>query len=225
MKDYIFTKTCNSSRGGLMVNFPLWDKKMFIFHFLKSGKEWRDQYRYGKIGSYMYNFKDMSLEEFDKIFPEQPFTVEQITELFRKEVSLKYGEHKRKSELKTVPAKDIVLGGIYIDINGDKWVNLGLVKKIIDKGYYKPSYNREKYPIIEQKGHGYIDLDYYLKYPSEIADRAQVMKTKKRFVSIDESRVDLNLLPEEIIYLSGASSSSWANWERKVQLIIHKKLK
>lgn len=221
MKQYIFTETHKQSRGGLMVSFPLWDKEMFIKHVTKlSKKEYGSIFRFGAIGGYMNLLKDMSLETFEEVFPENPFCVEHITLFFRKEISLKYGEHKAKSELKFLPKKEIIAGKSYIDHNGDEWVYIGEVEQTIDKMAYYDSWNSRKkdYTPEVKQGYGFLfvrDLSY-----GNHADRVTVLKTMKKFVSKVEVEQKLFQVPEskELKYESGASKSGYRWHERIVTL-------
>lgn len=203
MKQYIFTKTYNSGRG-MHTGFPIWDIEMFLKDVSENGKESLNMYRYGCIGGYMHNLKDMSLEEFEKIFPEHPFTEDQITELFRKEVSLKYGEHKQKALLKAIPKKDLIKGRQYNDLSGSAWVYLGEVEKTVNKMAYKSEWEikRRNYVPEVTIGYGFIPA-WRLRY-NEHADNTQVLKTIKKLVSeADDKSVYPFPESEELVYHSG----------------------
>ena len=92
---YIFTVTTSGDRTNIMTGFPLWDKEMFLEN-VKKGTNY-GRYRYGVMGGHVWLLKDMSLIEFDQVFSPEEFTAKEITELFRKEISLKYGEHAEKA--------------------------------------------------------------------------------------------------------------------------------
>jgi hypothetical protein len=102
-ENYIFTTTSSGDRTNIMASFPLWNKEMFL-KSVKSGGNY-GRYRYGKIGGYISLVKDMLLEEFDQVFSPDEFTTKEITEIFRKEISLKYGEHAEKAKIKPLTKK------------------------------------------------------------------------------------------------------------------------
>lgn len=125
----IFIKTKSGARTNILANFTLMDKKMFLEDLNKNSKGYWDQYRYGKIGGVVNNLKEMTLQDFEREFEANNFTSEQITKLFRKEISLKYGEHKELAKIKPLTKKDLVRGNVYEDFNGIKYLYLGRVIK------------------------------------------------------------------------------------------------
>lgn len=216
MKQYVFTQTHNSSRGGLMVSFPLWNKDMFINHVNKlDKKEYGSIFRYGSVGGYMNNLKDMSLEEFYQIFPENPFCEEHITLFFRKEISLKYGEHKAKSQIKPVSKRDLKIGFRYKDFSGNEWIYFGYVEKTIDKTAYMSQWSKKDPEVLT--GHAFL-FAYDLRYTNEIADRIDILKSIKKLMYQTGEEEEF-YLPEskELKYESGVSNhSSYRGNERIV---------
>lgn len=201
-----------------MVSFPIWDTESFIKVINKlDKKEYGAIFRFGSIGGYMCLLKDMSLETFEEIFPENPFCKEHITLFFRKEISLKYGEHKAKSELKFLPKKEIIAGKSYIDHNGEEWVYIGEVEQTIDKMAYRDRFysGKKDYKPEVNKGYGFLfvrDLSY-----GSHADKVTVLKTMKKFVCKVEVEQKLFQIPEskELKYESGASKSGY-RWHERI---------
>ena len=172
MKQYIFTKTSSGDRTNILTSFPLWSVEMFI-EDVKKGPN-RDRYRYGPIGGNMNLVKDMLLVEFELLFDLRSFTSEEITRVFRKEISLKYGEHRIKETLKYISSKEVVKGNSYIDHNGEIWFFLGSVKRVKKENNFRDPF------IKEEEGFGYI---YRSVDTNKIASEVEVFKTKKRFIS------------------------------------------
>jgi len=198
MKTTIFTQTASGDRTNIMSTFPLWDKEMFLEH-VKSGKGY-GRYRYGHIGGYVHLLKDMSLEEFDQLFTVDDFTKEEITELFRKEVSLKYGEHGEKAKIKPLSKKELERGCVYEDFSGNNWLYFGEVEQTIDSTYLK-TYRSEKKPIEVKNGIGFIwwyknientikatDV-YVLKSPKKLMKKVEGIKIELESEYIHESGV------------------------------------
>lgn len=127
-KQYIFTKTHSGDKTNIMSSFPLWDINMFLKE-VSDKKGWRERFRYGYIGGTMELLKDMRLEEFEQVFSGHNFTPEQITELFRKEISEKYGKHKELKEIVPLKKKDLVRGGVYLDLNNNRVLYLGNIER------------------------------------------------------------------------------------------------
>ncbi len=180
--NYIFTVTASGDRTNIMADFPLWNKEMFLEN-VKKGKNY-GRYRYGKIGGYMSLLKNMLLEEFDQVFSPEEFTAKKITELFRKEISLKYGEHAEKAKIKPISKKDLERGCVYKDFSGTSWLYFGEVEKTLDKTY-KKRYQSEKKPIEVEKGYGFdwyyenraIDANIYvLKNPKKLMEKVEGVK-------------------------------------------------
>jgi len=211
MKDkYIFTVTASGDRTNIMASFPLWDKEMFLEN-VKQGKNY-GRYRYGKIGGYVSLLKDMLLEEFDSVFVPDDFTVKEITQIFRKEISEKYGEHAEKAKIKPVSKKELERGCTYEDFSGGKWVYLGEVEQIIDRTYLK-NYQSEKKPLEIVKGFGYMDNYYIDKYIDRTATYVTVLKSPKKLIK--KLEIPKWELPTEYTYETGAQR--WAN-EYKIDI-------
>lgn len=172
MKQYIFTKTSSGDRTNILTSFPLWSISMFI-EDVKKGPN-RDRYRYGPIGGNMNLVKDMMLVEFELLFDPSTFTSEEITRVFRKEVSLKYGEHRIKKTLKHMPPKEVIRGNSYKDHNGGVWFFLGSVKRVEKEDTYRNP------RIKEEEGFGYIRS---VKYEDRISRNVEILKSKKKFIS------------------------------------------
>lgn len=180
-KQYVFTKTSSGDRTNIMTSFPLWDIEMFIEDVKKVPN--RDRYRYGPIGGRMNLVKDMMLVEFDSLFDSSTFTSEEITRVFRKEVSLKYGEHKIKETLKYLSSKEILKGNSYKDHNGAQWFFLGNVKRVEKEDVYRNP------RIREEEGFGYIRS---VRNISNITRDVEILKSKKRFISKCEEQFDFD---------------------------------
>jgi len=159
MENYIFMVTHRGDRTNIMAGFQVLDKQGFI-KYLKSidKKGWREQYRYSKIGGYAGNLKEMQLSEFNNVFLSDDFTPEQVTELFRKNISEVYGLHKQRNELKNLSSKDLIRGGIYKKSDGDLELYLGDVKRQTIKQPYSRFDREEKLP--EECGKGWKSLRY-----------------------------------------------------------------
>lgn len=126
MKEPIFIQTSRGDRTNILANFKLLSKESFI----QSVKESKSgQYRYGYLDGTVDNLTAMRLEEFEQVFPEQPFTQEEITREFRKEISEKYGTHAIKEAF----LKKFERGGVYLNKYGQKYAYLGKVRKSFTK--------------------------------------------------------------------------------------------
>lgn len=163
MKEPIFIQTSRGDRTNILANFKLLSKESFI----KSVKENKSgQYRYGYIDGTVDNLVSMRLGEFEKVFPEQPFTQEEITREFRKEISEKYGKHA----IKVKALKILERGGVYLDKNGGRYVYLGLVNRI----------STQERKVKEETGHGFItefnNGEQYVKY---LASYTEILKGVK----------------------------------------------
>lgn len=203
--DYIFTVTASGDRTNIMASFPLWDKQMFLEN-VKQGKNY-GRYRYGKIGGYVSLLKDMYLEEFDSVFSPAEFTAKEITQIFRKEVSEKYGEHAEKALIKPLSKKELERGCVYLDFNGREYIYFGEVEQTIDKTYLK-SYQSEKKPLEVLRGFGF---EWY--YDGRTFDaRIDVLKSPKKLMKkVEGVKIELE---SEYIYETGAQR--WANESRTV---------
>lgn len=195
MTEYIFTKTSSGDRTNIMASFQLWDKEMFLEDVKQNHKYGR--YRYGKIGGWVMLVKDMSLEEFDSIFSPADFTKEQITDIFKKEISLKYGVHAEQAKIKPLGKKDLERGCLYKDFNNSIYLYLGKVRKTEVFKRKELNYTKEGY------GFRYVwsaekTIDF-----SKLADDTEVLKSIKRLVC----KVDAPLIILEDRYKSHG-------WER-----------
>lgn len=161
MKEPIFIKTSRGDRTNILANFTLLSKESFI-KAVKDNKGYRSQFRYGYLDGTVDNLVSMRLSEFEEVFPEQPFTQEEITKEFRKEISEKYGKHA----IKVVTLKNLERGGVYKDKTCTKWVYLGLVEK-------QQSGRVSKI----ENGYGFVDLFYTQEsYSQTVASVTEVLK-------------------------------------------------
>lgn len=129
--EIIFIKTHSGARTNIMANFSLMNKEMFLEDVRDTKKGCWDSYRFGKIGGTVDNLKFMSLEDFEATFEPNTFTPEQVTNLFRKEISVKYGEHKDLLDIKPLKKSELVVGMTYKDFSGVNYLYLGKVVKSI----------------------------------------------------------------------------------------------
>ena len=175
MKDiYIFTETASGDRTNIMSSFPLWNKEMFLEKVRNQYKH-IGRYRYGKIGGYVSLLKDMSLEEFESVFSPNDFTINQITELFRKEISEKYGKHAEDKKIKPLSKKELERGCVYEDFQGNKWIYYGEVEQQLDRTYLR-TYQSGKKPVEIKTGLGF-KLYYSGEKPSAVVD---IIKSPKK---------------------------------------------
>lgn len=192
--NYIFTITASGDRTNIMASFPIWNKEMFLKH-VKEGKNY-GRYRYGTIGGYMTLLKEMDLLEFDSVFSPEDFTAKEITELFRKEISLKYGEHAEKAKIKPIAKKDLERGCVYKDFSGQSYLYFGEVEKTTDKTY-KKIYQSEKKPLEVERGYGF---EWYYENKSFNA-RIDVLKSPKRLMEKVEG-IKIDLKPKYVTHTS-----------------------
>jgi hypothetical protein len=206
---YIFTVTASGDRTNIMASFPLWDKAMFLEN-VKQGKNY-GRYRYGKIGGYVSLLKDMLLEEFDSVFSPAEFTTKEITQIFRKEISEKYGEHAEKALIKPLSKKELERGCVYEDFSGIKWVYFGEVEQTIDRTYLR-TYQSEKKPLEIVIGYGYVKVYYMDRYLENTALYVNVIKSPKKLMKkVEDLKRELS---NEYVYETGAQR--WANESRTV---------
>jgi len=208
-EQYIFTQTVNGDRTNIMSSFPLWNKEMFLEAVKNQESKYHGRYRYGKIGGYVSLLKDMYLDEFEQVFSADEFTTEQITEIFRKEISEKYGKHAENKKIKPLSKKELERGCVYEDFTGTKWLYYGEVEQIIDKTYLK-TYQSSKKPLKVTKGLG------FQSYYEGVEPRAEIdiIKSPKKLKSkVEDIRFELN---NEYIYESGKLYYDFM--ERKVEL-------
>lgn len=159
----IFLSTSGTSRGGIASYMNMFTKEQFINEVLKrTTKSW-GTWRYGMPGSYVCLLKDMDLKEFEQYFDVCaepricPFSEKLVTQLFRKEISLIYGEHKRISKIPLLKKSQLKIGGIYKQNSDDSWgyLYLGKVEKC------KTQYNNRTYKNESQyvRGIGFTSVN------------------------------------------------------------------
>ncbi len=203
---YIFTQTTTGARTNITANFPIWDKKMFVEH-VKSGKGY-GRYRYSAIGGYMDLLKGMSLEEFEQVFSSEDFTTEEITGLFRKEISEKYGEHVEKAKIKPLSKKVLERGCIYKDFSGSTWLYLGEVEQTVDITYTK-KYQSDKRPNIVTKGYGF---QHWWRSDNPVSCDPHIIQSPKRLAEkVDGEKIEL-----EAEYIHETKDTSWSSGKRTV---------
>jgi len=205
-KKYIFTSTTNGDRTNIMSSFQLWDKEMFMEDVKKNSHYGR--YRYGAIGGWVNLLKDMTLEEFDTIFDAEEFTKKQITSLFRKDISLKYGMHGEQAKIKPLGKKDLERGCVYETVSGRQYLYLGELEKTTDSTYLK-NYQSEKKPVEVERGFGFIW--WYENRKIDVCN-AEVLKSIKKFSKkIDTPKIEL-----ESYYKYETGRMNWGSHEKKV---------
>jgi hypothetical protein len=207
---YVFTCTESGDKTNIIASFPLWDKGMFLASVKESIKKGR--YRYGKIGGYMHLLKDMKLEEFNELFPAGTFTEKEVTSLFRKEISLVYGEHAVKAKIKAIPKRELERGCVYKDVNGAEYLYFGEVEKTIDKTYQE-RYASDKKPIEVEKGYGF---EWY--YNSKKIDaNITVLKSPKKLVEkVEGIKIDLK---EEYVLENSRDYYTREHWKTTLRLL------
>lgn len=205
--NYIFTVTSNGDRTNIMSSFPLWNKQMFLDN-VKQGKN-NGRYRYGMIGGYISLLKEMYLEEFEQVFSPAEFTSKEITEVFRKEISEKYGEHAEKAKIKPLSKKELERGCVYEDFSKGKWLYYGEVEQIIDKTYLR-TYQYDEKTLEINKGFGF----HYYYNGINLTSNITVLKSPKKLMKKIEN---LNIhLEEQYIYETGRGNYSFR--EQKIIL-------
>lgn len=210
-EQYIFTETASGDRTNIMSSFPLWDKEMFLERVKSQKSKYHGRYRYGKIGGYVSLLKDMLLEEFEQVFSADDFTIEQITEIFRKEISEKYGKHAEDKKIKPLSKKELERGCVYKDFSGSEWLYYGEVEQITDTTYLKSQYNKKPVNIETGLGFAWYHSEYkpsagitVLKSPKKLKNKVEGVKfeleniyiyeTGKMYYDFMEKRVELKLL-------------------------------
>lgn len=212
-EQYIFTETASGDRTNIMSSFPLWNKEMFLEKVKSQSSKYHGRYRYGKIGGDVSLLKDMYLEEFEQIFSADEFTKEQITEIFRKEISEKYGKHAEDKKIKPLSKKDLERGCVYEDFSGNKWLYYGKVEQIIDKTYLK-TYQSEKKPIEVKIGLGFQSYWRADHKPSAIVD---VLKSPKKLKNkVEDIKFELN---DKYVYETGKMNYSWNEYRKELKLL------
>lgn len=203
-REYIFMETSSGGRTNIMSSFQLWDKEMFVKQ-VKKQKKYHGRYRYGKIGCSVKLVKDMSLDEFHFLFKPEEFTKEQITDIFKKEISLKYGLHEQQAKIKLLGKKQLEKGSVYEASTGQQYLYLGKVERITDKTYLK-LYKSEKKPFTIETGLGFIRYRKGGISPNEVDIVKSIKKLVKKIETpkiklegryiyeSNEKRVTLNLL-------------------------------
>ena len=212
MKDnYIFTETESGDRTNIMTGFPLWDKQMFLERLKNKQNSLYGRFRYGKIGGYVSLVKDMRLEEFESIFSADDFTVEQITEIFRKEISEKYGKHAEDKKIKPLSKKELERGCVYEDFQGKKWLYYGEVEHVTDYTYLK-TYQSDKKPLEIKVGLGFQGYYNAEHKPSAFLD---VIKSPKKLkTKVENIKFELD---DKYVYETGKKLNSWGR-EYKMEL-------
>ncbi len=214
MRDtYIFTETASGDRTNIMPSFPLWNKEMFLEKLKNQQSKYHGRYRYGKIGGYVSLLKDMGLEEFDSVFSPADFTKEQITEIFRKEISEKYGKHAEDKKIKPLSKKELERGCVYEDFLGNKWLYYGEVEQITDTTYLK-TYQSDKKPLKVKKGLGFQSYWRVDHKPSPILD---VIKSPKKLKNkVEGIKFELN---NRYVYETGKLNFSWNEYKIELNLL------
>lgn len=212
----VFTETSSGDRTNIMSSFQLWSKETFL-EKAQDSKRRHSRYRYGYIDKgYVSLLKDMMLDEFEQVFTQDEinqFSPEQVTEIFRKEISEKYGEHRLKAQLKSLKPSEIKRGCIYKDVNGKDWLYLGKVKQETDKTYLQ-TYQSNKKPIEIKEGNGFIkwNIENTKQYPVNV----DIIKGMKKLTSLsDKPEIKLE---DEYIYESGRMAYSFS--EKRVKLTL-----
>jgi hypothetical protein len=209
-EQYIFTETASGDRTNIMSSFPLWNKEMFLGKVKNEHSKYHGRYRYGKIGGYVSLLKDMYLEEFDQVFSADDFTIEQITEIFRKEISEKYGKHAEDKKIKPLSKKELERGCVYEDFSGSKWLYYGEVEETTDRTYLR-TYQSDKKPLEVKTGFGF---QHYYRADHKPSASIDILKSPKKLKNkVDGIKVNLN---DTYTYESGKMSYYYN--ERKVTL-------
>lgn len=212
MKDnYIFTETASGDRTNIMSSFPLWNKQMFLENVKNQKSKYHGRYRYGKIGGYVSLLKDMNLEEFESVFSAEEFTTEQITEIFRKEISEKYGKHAEDKKIKPLSKKELERGCVYEDFQGHKWLYYGDVEHVTDHTYLK-TYQSEKKPLEIKIGLGFQS---YWRADHKPSAQIDVIKSPKKLkTKVENIKFELN---SKYTYETGKKISHWGG-EYKIEV-------
>lgn len=214
MKDtYIFTETASGDRTNIMSSFPLWNKEMFLERVRNQQSKYHGRYRYGKIGGYVSLLKDMNLEEFESVFSADDFTTEQISKIFRKEISEKYGKHAEDKKVKPLSKKELERGCVYEDFQGKKWLYYGEVEQVTDHTYLK-TYQSEKKTVEVKTGLGFQSYYRADHKPSAILD---VIKSPKKLkTKVENIKFDLN---NKYTYETGKRNYSWNEYKIELNLL------
>lgn len=192
--------THRGDRTNIMANFKVVTKEDFIA-YINEGKAkpyWGEQYRYARIGGLAKNLKDMLLKEYNEVFKPDTFTPNQVTGLFRKEISEAYGEHKEWNKAKPLSSKELVVGGVYKDVKGNIEVYLG--KVLFTQVPIKDSYNDSRETSIRE-GYGWYSFwakdvnnlneylaEYGLGYPLK---NGSVLKSNRKVYEYTGVTLDL----------------------------------
>lgn len=190
MKQIIFTQTQSGDRTNIMSSFQLWSKDKFLEQAFSDKNYGR--YRYGYVDDgWVSLLKDMSLEEFHSVFSSteiQKFTPEMITDMFKKEISEVYGEHKLKAQIKTLTVKQLERGRIYEDLSGVQYLYLGKIRKITIKD--TGAYNGKSEEILEGHGFKYLWRDKK-EFKSEDIPNVEVLKGVKKLIESNRENLIL----------------------------------
>ena len=181
MTQIIFTETQTATKTNIAASFQFWSKETFLKEAY-AVKKYHGRYRYGYVDDgWVKLVKDMSLEEFESVFSPAEidnFTTEQITQIFRKEISEKYGEHKVKAEIKTLSKKELVKGTVYTDLNGYKYLYLGKGKIRIERN---PGYGRNELKE-EKEGEVFKSMSTDTPFTDSHITTVDVLKGIKKLV-------------------------------------------
>jgi len=197
MENYVFMVTHRGDRTNIMANFKVLYKEEFLKYISSLKKSsYGEQYRYAKVGGFAYNLKEMQLVEFDTVFGKDDFTTEQITAMFRKDISEVYGLHKQRKELKNISSKDLVRGGIYKKADGKFELYLGDVERTTTIS--PDTWGRKQEPTTQMgKGWRYIwDREEHTeKQLKDYVSNCDILKTNRKVVEFTGKVVQL---PKEV---------------------------
>lgn len=207
----IFIPTFSGDRTNIMAGFQLLSKGQFLQGVKDSKLSGR--IRYGKVGGWVSLLKEMHLDEFEENFSADEFSKGEITELFRKDISMKYGIHGEKAEIKPLTKKELKPGFIYTDFTGNDYLYLGEVEMETDSTYLK-TYQSDRKPIEVQRGLGFIR---WYNNQEVKAGSIQVLKGIKKFIKkADFPQIKLE---KEYVYESGKMAYHYH--ERKITVKIN----
>lgn len=212
-EQHIFIETASGDRTNIMSSFPLWNKEMFLDIVKNQKSKYHGRYRYGKIGGYVSLLKDMYLEEFELIFSAEEFTTEQVTEIFRKEISEKYGTHAEDKKIKPLSKKELERGCVYEDFQGLKWLYYGEVEQITDTTYLK-TYQSDKKPLKVKIGLGFQHYWREEYKPSVILDIIKSPKKLKK--KVENIKIELD---SKSVYETGKRSHIRSEYKIELNLI------
>lgn len=207
----IFIPTFSGDRTNIMAGFQLLSKEQFLKGIKDSKLSGR--IRYGKVGGWVSLLKEMHLDEFEENFSPEEFTKEEITELFRKDISMKYGIHGEKAKIKPLTKKELEPGFIYTDFTGNDYLYLGEVERVVDATYLK-TYQSGKKPITIEKGLGFI---WWYNNKEVKANNVYVLKGIKKFIK----RADFPQIKLEQEYAYESGKMTYSSNECKITVKIN----